>query len=220
MTTPPPEQKAVQNDDDLTLTEAVLALLAVNASMEATAGALAAVLAVPVSLCLAFLKQLGSAVLKAFRRVTVKPKQKSAEKIADMANLRYRAAFIKNALKRIAAAPDWKIALKRELDFWKAHIKAGQRRKLMGKRVDFVAKRHGELLGWYAKMDNRTSAECRAADGRNFLAFTPPVIGYPGGVHPHCRCVPGPPHPGAKMVDDSLTVRRSDAASGFHRRSS
>lgn len=212
--TPPPD------DAEGELTEAILALLALNASMEATAAALSAVLLVPVSLCLKFLQQLGKAALKAFRRATVKPKEKSAEKIADLANLRYRAAFIKNALRRIWKAPDKKLALKRELDFWKAHIRAGQRRKLMGKRVDFVAKRHGELLGWYAKMDDRTSAECRAADGRNFLAFTPPVIGYPGGVHPHCRCVPGPPHPGAKMVDDSLTVRRSDAASGFHRRSS
>lgn len=206
-------------EDDGELTEAILAILAISASVEATAAALAVVLAVPVSLCLAFLTALGKAALKAFRRATVKPKAVTAEGIADRANLRYRAAFIKNALRRIAKAPDWKIALKRELGFWKAHIRAGQRRKLMGKRVDFVAKRHGELLGWYAKMDDRTSAECRAADGRNFLAFTPPVIGYPGGVHPHCRCVPGPPHPGAKMVDDSLTVRRSDAASGFHRRS-
>lgn len=214
------EQQTPPPDEEGELTEAILALLALNASMEATAAALSAVLLVPVSLCLKFLQQLGKAALKAFRRATVKPKEKSAEKIADLANLRYRAAFIKNALRRIWKAPDKKLALKRELDFWKAHIRAGQRRKLMGKRVDFVAKRHGELLGWYAKMDDRTSAECRAADGRNFLAFTPPVIGYPGGVHPHCRCVPGPPHPGAKMVDDSLTVRRSDAASGFHRRSS
>jgi hypothetical protein len=214
------EEKPQKQEDDGELTEAILALLAVGASLEATAAALAAVLAVPLALCLAFLRALGKAALKAFRGASVTPSTPTAEGIADRANLRYRAAFIKNALRRIAKAPDWKIALKRELDFWKAHIRAGQRRKLMGKRVDFVAKKHGELLGWYAKMDKRTSAECRAADGRNFLVLQPPVIGYPGGVHPHCRCVPGPPHPGAKMVDDSLTVRRSDAASGFHRRSS
>lgn len=214
------EQEKPPTEEDGELTEAILALLAVNASVEATAAALAAVLAIPVSLCLQFLHALGKAALKAFRGVTVKERVRSAEKIADRANLRYRAAFIKNALRRIWKAPDKKLALKRELDFWKAHIKAGQRRKLMGKRVDFVVKRHGELVGWYAKMDDRTSAECRAANGRNFLAFTPPVIGYPGGVHLHCRCIPGPPHPGAKMVDDSLTVRRSDAATGFHRRSS
>lgn len=218
MTTPSQDEQSPEDEGEVT--EAILALLAVGASVEATAAALAAVLAVPVSMCLAFLLALGKAALKAFRGATVKPKQKSAEWIADMANLRYRAAFIKNALRRIKAAPDWKVALKRELGYWKAHIKAGQRRKLMGKRVDFVAKKHGELLGWYAKLDDRTSGECRAADGRNFKAFTPPVIGYPGSVHPHCRCVPGPPHPGGKMVDDSLTVRHSDAASGFHRRSS
>lgn len=206
-------------EDDGELVEAILSILALNAAVDATAASLAAVLGVPVSLALEFLQALGKAALKAFRGATVKPKVPTAEAIARRANLRYRAAFVIRALKRIMAAPDKKLALKRELDFWKGHLKANQRRVNVARRVDFVRARHGDLLGWYATMDKRTSAECRAADGRNFQALAPPVIGYPGGVHLHCRCVPGPPHPGAKMVDDSLTVRRSDAASGFHRRS-
>ena len=109
------EQQTPPPDEEGELTEAILALLALNASMEATAAALSAVLLVPVSLCLKFLQQLGKAALTAFRRATVKPKEKSAEKIADLANLRYRAAFIKNALRRIWKAPDTKLALTREL---------------------------------------------------------------------------------------------------------
>lgn len=209
---PPPE-------DDGELVEAILAILALNATVDATAKALSTVLVVPLGIALEFLHALGKSALKAFRGATVTPKTPTAEAIAIRANLRYRAAFVIRALRRIAAAPDKKLALKRELEFWKAHLKANQRRRNVARRVDFARGRYGELLGWYAKMDLRTSAECRAADHRNFLALVPPVIGYPGGVHPNCRCVPGPPFEGAKMVDDSLTVRRSDAASGFHRRS-
>ncbi|UTN91839.1 capsid maturation protease [Streptomyces phage Stuff] len=209
---PPPE-------DDGEMVEAILAILAVGAAVDATAKSLAVVLGVPFGIALEFLTALGKAALKAFRGATVKEKTPTAVGLATRANLRYRAAFIIRALRRIMAAPDKKLALKRELEFWKGHLKANARRIAVARRIDWARGRYGELLGWYAKMDNRTSAECRAADGRNFTALEPPVIGYPGSVHLHCRCVPGPPHPGAKMVNDSLTVRRSDAASGFHRRS-
>lgn len=221
MTTPPPASGAAQDDSTASdeLTEAVLAVLAVGAPVAATAASLAAILGVTVAVALAFLSALGAEVLATFKRASTAGRPGTAAGIAARANLRYRAAFIINAIRRVAAAPDKKAAIAREMDFFKAHLKAGQRRVLVGKRVDVARKRYGSLLGWYAKMDARTSAECRAANGRNFLALEPPVIGYPGGVHPNCRCVPGPPFPGAKMVDSSLTVRRSDAASGFHRRS-
>ncbi|AWY07490.1 capsid morphogenesis protein [Streptomyces phage LazerLemon] len=214
-----PEQQQPPPEDDGEMVEAILAILAVGAAVDATAKSLSVVLGVPLGIALEFLQALGKAALKAFRGATVKPKTPTAVALAQRANLRYRAAFIIRALRRIVAAPDKKLALKRELDFWKGHLKANQRRITVARRIDWARGRYGELLGWYAKMDNRTSAECRAADGRNFVALEPPVIGYPGSVHLHCRCVPGPPHPGAKMVNDSLTVRRSDAASGFHRRS-
>lgn len=215
-----PEQSQQPPEDDGEMVEAVLAILAVGAAADVTAKALSAVLLVPLGLALQFLQAIGAGALKAFRGATVIPAKPTALSIAEKANLRYRAAFIIRALRRIAVAPDKKLALKRELGFWKAHLKANDRRKTMARRVDFARGRYGDLLGWYAKMDDRTSAECRAADHRNFNALVPPVIGYPGSVHLHCRCVPGPPFEGAKMVDDSLTVRRSDAASGFHRRSS
>ena len=65
------------------------------------------------------------------------------------------------------------------------------------------------LVGWKAVMDSRTSAECAAANGKNFPADRPPVIGWPGAVHPHCRCVPTKPYAGAGMVDESAAVARA-----------
>lgn len=217
MSTPPPGGQQPQQDDQGATAEeveAILAVLALGAAVDATAKALAGVLLIPLPVASAFLAGIGASELKAF---TQRPKGTSARAIALRANLRYRAAFIINALRRIAKAPDWKIALKRELDFWKAHQRASKRRVTMARRIDAARRLYGDMLGWYAVMDNRTSAECRAADHRNFSALQPPVIGYPGTVHPHCRCIPGPPIPGAKLVDDSTTVRGADTASGFFR---
>lgn len=213
MSTPPPDQ---QQPDQATEQEiaAILAVLAIGGTVDAVASALAGILLIPVKVAGAFLTGIGAEALKSFTRPAG---EGSARALAKKANLRYRAAFIINALRRIAAAPDWKIALKRELGFWKAHTKASARRMTVARRIDASRKLYGDMLGWYATMDSRTSNECRAADHRNFEAIKPPVIGYPGSVHPHCRCMPGPPFPGAKMVDDSLTVRRADSASGFYR---
>jgi hypothetical protein len=63
------------------------------------------------------------------------------------------------------------------------------------------------MLGWYAQMDDRTSPECRAANGKNFDPVKPPLIGYPGAVHPTCRCKPGPAHRGADLLAGSPAPR-------------
>lgn len=211
MTQQQPQQDQSATEEEIA---AILAVLAIGAAVDATAKALAGVLLIPVNIAGAFLAGIGAEALKSFTHPTG---QGSARALAKKANLRYRAAFIINALRRIAAAPDWKTALKREIGFWKAHTRASTRRMTVARRIDASRKLYGDMLGWYATMDERTSSECRAADHRNFEALQPPVIGFPGSVHPHCRCLPGPPIPGAKMVNDSLTVRRSDAASGFYR---
>jgi len=56
------------------------------------------------------------------------------------------------------------------------------------------------LLGWRAVLDDRTTPECRYAHGRNFKADRMPEIGWPGAVHVHCRCSPGPAIPGAPLI--------------------
>lgn len=73
------------------------------------------------------------------------------------------------------------------------------------------------LLGWYATMDDRTSAECKKANGRNFDPVRIPPIGLPGTVHPHCRCRPGPPFPvgtdkRVEKVSPAREARRTESA--------
>jgi SPP1 gp7 family putative phage head morphogenesis protein len=142
-------------------------------------------------------------------------KLENARQVATKGNARYRVAFILNSARRMAmGGPD---QVSREKAYWAAHRQAAKRRVDAAVEVDNMLARHGYqgMLGWHAKMDARTSAECRAAHGRNFHVLEPPVIGYPGSVHPNCRCAPGPVWPGGKMVNDSLTVRKADTASRF-----
>lgn len=209
MSTPPAQgQQQPPTDDEIS---AVLMVLAVGGSLAATGAALAAVLKVPAGIVLELLEKLGEAALKPFRR---SPGESSAVQLTERANLRFRAAFLVVAFRRIVAGG----TVARELTLWQAHRRAQARRLRMARRVDEQRWLHGELLGWHATLDRRTSGECRAADGRNFYSLRAPVIGYPGTVHMHCRCQPGAPFVGAKLVDESLTVRRSDAATGFYPR--
>lgn len=67
------------------------------------------------------------------------------------------------------------------------------------------------LLGWKAKMDNRTTAECRAADGKNFDPRNIPPIGYPGTVHVHCRCVAVKAYPGADRLEQDYWAPLKDS---------
>jgi hypothetical protein len=87
-------------------------------------------------------------------------------------------------------------------------VKAAEAVAAIAGRLARVARRDGStwngLVGWYAVMDERTSAECRRANGRNFDPRRVPRIGLPGAVHPSCRCRPGVPHVTDKRVE---TVR-------------
>lgn len=88
----------------------------------------------------------------------------------------------------------------RERQYYGLHLDAMRGRMTAAARVDSEAMTWGLLLGWYAREDRITSPECRAADGKNFRADAMPLIGFPGAVHPHCRCMTGPPHPGARLL--------------------
>lgn len=88
----------------------------------------------------------------------------------------------------------------RERRYFGQHLEAIWQRSKAGAQADSAAMTYGRLLGWHTVIDARTSAECRAASGRNFLVDKMPAIGYPGAVHPHCRCYPGKPWPGGRML--------------------
>jgi hypothetical protein len=91
-----------------------------------------------------------------------------------------------------------------EVRYMQQHLQAQARRNMAAQQVARVwrANKKPALLGWKAKMDERTTAECRAANGRNFDPRKIPTIGYPGTVHPHCRCVPVKPYDTTLRVED------------------
>jgi hypothetical protein len=86
------------------------------------------------------------------------------------------------------------------------HLQAIWNRATAAAQVDSAALSYGDMLGWNTIHDSKTSAECRAADGKNFYATAMPLIGWPGAVHPHCRCYAGPAHPGARMLPSAHLV--------------
>lgn len=124
-----------------------------------------------------------------------------------------RAAYLANATRRIAEAlaqaeqqgesPQDAEAKARSAEdrYHNQHVQASMQRTLAATEIDGYAARYGGLLGWYARHDDRTTAECEEADGKNFRVDNPPNIGYPGIVHMNCRCRPGPPHPGGEEMD-------------------
>lgn len=112
-----------------------------------------------------------------------------------------RGFFAINAIKRIAGAEDKRAQLANERTYFDAHKKAQKRRRAVMEQVDAAASRYGPVLGWRAQVDSRTTGECRQANGKNFRADRPPSIGYPGTVHPHCRCEITAPHTSGRMLD-------------------
>ena len=131
-------------------------------------------------------------------------------------NAARRAQYVLAATKRTVGAmrearskgepviPAMREQLARERRFYAQHRKAMWDRAAAAGKIDMEAAVHGPLLGWYAKRDKRTTAECKAADHHNFYADNPPDIGFPGiGPHVGCRCFAGPPWPGGKLLPGS-----------------
>jgi hypothetical protein len=135
-----------------------------------------------------------------------------ASRWAVRTNALRRAAFFLHACRRVQAAISAararnepvmeavREALAAERRFMSQQIAASLKRTEAASAVDGAAAMHGPLLGWNAVLDSRTTAECRAADGKSFSADRPPLIGYPGTVHSRCRCWPGPPRKGALIL--------------------
>lgn len=123
----------------------------------------------------------------------------------------YRAAYLVAAAERIQSRIDQGMTLRQgvvaERPLLRAHRAAAVNRRRSADLVDYAAKVHGPLLGWKARIDDHTSAECARANGRNFWVTDRPFIGWPGAVHPHCRCQAVAPFAGAALVDDVATQR-------------
>lgn len=91
-------------------------------------------------------------------------------------------------------------ALRQEERYYALHIKASHEREMAASQIDLASLRHGSKLGWYTIVDDRTSSDCLAANGRNFYSHKQPAIGWPGMTHPTCRCWAGAPHATDKTV--------------------
>lgn len=127
-------------------------------------------------------------------------------------NAARRAQYVIAAAKRVAAAmrdarskgkpvlAAMRDQLAKERRFYAQHQQAMWNRAAAAGKTDMAAMEHGPLLGWYSVRDKKTSPECKAADGKNFYAPAMPDIGFPGAVHPSCRCLPGPAHRGAPLL--------------------
>jgi hypothetical protein len=119
-------------------------------------------------------------------------------------NMLRRAQFVLSSARRITATASQGSSLESaaaaERTYFSQHLMALWNRAKAASQVDSAAGSYGEVLGWYTVRDRRTSAECRHANGKNFSVLAMPLIGWPGAVHPHCRCYPGRPYIGARML--------------------
>lgn len=147
------------------------------------------------------------------------PRAADVARAAAAADLYFRAAYVVNAAWRIQGNIDGgkstAEALRAEAKHYAAHRAARENRLEVAARVGKAAALHGKLLGWYRDAASDSEAECIAADGANFYADRPPLIGLPGAVHPHCRCRPGPPHATRMMVDQAVAgLHASETSAG------
>lgn len=176
---------------------AIAGALAIGASAQATAASLSPVLGIPTPSLLPVLLIAMSRPIRFAPNATPLPTT-SATLESEKLEATFRAHYVLQAAKRLEAAREAgtprRVAIERERQYFNQHIAAVANRFKSAQQVDQAAQEHGPVLGWYAKMDTKTSAECRAANGKNFTVTSMPPIGYPGAVHPHCRCRAGRRH--------------------------
>jgi SPP1 gp7 family putative phage head morphogenesis protein len=100
-----------------------------------------------------------------------------------------RARYLLAATERLTEAEqagDFDAAVRREATYAVQHVKAGQNRRAAAIRLAELAGDTDQLLVWRAVMDQRTTPDCAALNGRIFHASDPP--GLPGAMHSRCRC--------------------------------
>lgn len=157
-------------------------------------------------------------------RLNPPPGAHAAVQAVNRQNLMRRAAYLVAAARRLstaARADEDTIgrALTVERRWLAQHLQATAQRATVAAGVASVARQQARaakqegstwngLLGWYAVNDTKTSAECRAAHGRDFDPTHVPPIGFPGSVHGSCRCTPGPPFNSGRRVERLMSRRR------------
>src|SRR5688572_27424203 len=143
---------------------AVLAVLMAGPPLVMAVQAISAVLKTPVKFVLA-----AFSILKYKPGKKGSPSAKNPVALARRKNLWFRAAYLLNAVKRLATSDDLKTGLAREKRLYAAHKEAAARRLASAKAVLEMAAETGEdILGWGGILDDRTTADCRWLIGKNF----------------------------------------------------
>jgi hypothetical protein len=222
---PPPVQQPPSGLDDPALAIAVASILAGVGGPAVTVAATVAGLAARFALTTAAVSALGAVlnvVLQHPPPTTGVIGAASAQ--TSRMNMARRAQYVIAAAKRVlGAARDARAKgepvgvairaqLAKERRYYEQHQAAMWNRAAAAGKTDMAAAEHGNLLGWLTRIDDRTSAECRAASGKNYYASRMPDIGFPGSVHPSCRCMPVAPHPGGRLLPGSRPPRYARAA--------
>lgn len=115
-----------------------------------------------------------------------------------------RARYVLAAARRLTEAKDrFNDAVTAELRYLAAHVSAGQRRRIAARRLDALG---DQLLVWRTVIDQWTTPDCIALNGRLFTRNNPP--GIPGAMHFRCRCTAEPAGRGP-IVDWGRSDRRS-----------
>jgi hypothetical protein len=108
-----------------------------------------------------------------------------------------------NALRRIVTAgrlPDMREQLDKEKDLFSKHRRQARHRTEIYALMDQMARVYGRLLGFYLDPNENNCAICKEMEGKNFYYYRQPRDGYPGAVHPNCKCSAGAPFPNAPML--------------------
>lgn len=196
----PPRQRNKQQPSEAEAITIIAGALAIGATAQATANTLSPILGIPVPDLLPILLIAMSKPVVDYGIATLPSATATAE--SQKLEATYRAHYVYAATQRIKGLTGEarQAALRREKTYFNQHLEAMANRRQAASEVDKARGRFGDELGWYAKMDSITSAECREANGKNFSVSRVPPIGYPGAVHPHCRCRAGKAHATSKTV--------------------
>lgn len=186
--------KQPEQTSDKRKIEAIAAALAVGASARATASLLSPKIGIPVPALLpVLLIAMSKPMDYGLSGGVSAPASLESQDIERL----FRAQFVLAGSRRVLAALRAGIAARQALApeqrYFAQHIVAMRKRRDAAAIADRLATLYGATLGWHAILDSRTSPECREAHGKNFTVGERPAIGYPGAVHPHCRCKPGRP---------------------------
>lgn len=211
----PPRQKQQQQQkkqlSDAEKVALIAGAIAIGASAQKTAELLAPQLGIPVK-TLVFVLLIAMSKPVNYGVVTL-PSATASSESSDLEPF-FRAQYVLASAERLEVARkmgNLPQAKKAEQRYFNQHVEAVANRKASAAAVDKARSRYGDELGWYAILDSRTSPECKEANGKNFSASRIPPIGYPGSVHPHCRCRPGRKHATSKTVYGIKPDRRKAA---------